>query len=201
MTTMKTLVAGSMVLVALVCAQSVDAGGAKVVNAPLTCTKGDANQKMWAMLTIPSTAAVGSKFTVRIDGVDSGVISHTGLNYIYNMETDYPIPAGTKFVPGSAKMVPNTGSANVRAGATAWQDASGIHTRLPGHVANGTSFSPPSLEYQLEVTGKVGDGLNIGFTQYRVTANAIVVGDVNSTCDPSPKPFKLGTVNVVAATP
>jgi hypothetical protein len=199
--TMKKLFAGSMMLLAVVCAPKVDAGGSKVVNAPIVCTKGDANQKMWALLTLPASAAVGSKFTVRIEGVDSGVISHTGLNYIYNMESDYPLPAGAKYVAGSAKFLPNTGTANVRPGATAWQDATGIHTRLPGHVANGTSFSPPTLEYQLEVTGKVGDILNIGFSQYRVTANAMVIGDVNSTCDPTPKPYKLGSVTITAAAP
>ncbi len=195
---MKKLIVASIGCLGLLAAPVVDAGGYKAVSVPMTCSEGDANQTFWALLTIPPTATVGSKFTVTIAGVNSGLISHTGLNYIYNMETDFPVPAGTKFVAGSAKILPDTGTKNVRDGATAWMAGGVVHTRLPGHVENDTTFTAPTLEFQLEVTGKVGDKAPVTFSQYRVTANAFVVGDVKSVCDPKTKPHTMGNVTVAA---
>jgi hypothetical protein len=169
------------------------------VKAPLVCTRGDSDQSMNALLTMPASAAVGSKFTVRIDGVNSGKISHTGLNYIFDMMTDYVVPDGAKVVDGSVRIVPETGTTNVRTGAKAWNDKSGIHTYLPSHVADGSDFTPPSLEFQLEVTGTVGATMALKLAQYRVTANAFVVGDVHTTCDPNPKPYTLGSTVIAKA--
>jgi hypothetical protein len=169
------------------------------VKAPLVCTRGDSDQTMNAILTMPASAAVGAKFTVRVDGVNSGKISHTGLNYIFDMSTDYIVPDGTKVVDGSVKIVAETGTANVRAGAKAWSDKAGIHTVLPAHVDDGSDFTPPSLEFQLEVTGTVGQSMAFKLAQYRVAANAFVVGDVHTICDPNPKPYTLGTAIVAKA--
>ncbi|MFI5298575.1 MAG: hypothetical protein ACHREM_10795 [Polyangiales bacterium] len=181
------------VLVALAAVSATAMAAATKVKAPLVCTRGDSDQTMNALITMPATAAVGSKFTVRVDGVNSGKISHTGLNYIFDMTTDYLVPDGAKVVDGSVKVVAETGTANVRAGAKAWNDKSGIHTYLPAHVEDGSDFTPPSLEFQLEVTGAVGTSMAFKLAQYRVAANAFVVGDVHTICDPNPKPYTLGT--------
>lgn len=192
MKTKTKLVLAAFVAVASVSAAAFAAGAMKV-KAPLVCTRGDSDQTMNALITMPATAAVGSKFTVRVDGVNSGKISHTGLNYIFDMSTDYIVPDGTRVVDGSVRIVPETGTANVRAGAKAWNDKAGIHTVLPAHVDDGSDFTPPSLEFQLEVTGTAGASMAFKLSQYRVAANAFVVGDVHTVCDPNPKPYTLAT--------
>jgi hypothetical protein len=194
------LVTAATVVPSLVTTATATAAGISMrVKAPLVCTRGDSDQTMNAMLTMPNSQAAGTKFTVRIDGVNSGTISHTGLNYIFDMESDYLVPAGTKVVDGSVKIIAETGTANVRPGAKAWKDEAGIHTKLPGHVEDGSSFTPPSLEFQLEVTGAVGSTIALKFSQYRVAANAFVVGDVHTVCDPNPKPFTIGTTTIIKA--
>jgi len=177
------------------------ASAATAVRAPINCTRGPSGQHFDALVTIPRTAAEKATYTVRIDGVSSGIIEHTGLNYIHDMASDYPLPAGASYVAGSAHIVQGTGSANVSAGATVSQEGGVIRLVMPGHVDSGTSYTPPSIEFQLTVTGKAGDSLPISFSEYRVTANAVLVGNLATKCTPSPSPYPLGATTVVAATP
>ena len=51
---------------------------------------------------MPSSQPVGSTFTIRIDAVNVGPISHFGLRYIYNMAADYTVPAGTNAATSGA---------------------------------------------------------------------------------------------------
>jgi hypothetical protein len=147
-------------------------------------------------VTLPPSAPAGSTVTVRIDSLSSGLISHFGLSYIFDMTTDYPLPVGTQYVGGSARIVPNTGTANVRQGARVWYDTAGIHLALPGHVTNGSSFTPPSLEFSVKLAAPVGSEVAIKFSHYQVTANAFLVGNVHTTCEPKPKPFTLAVVRI-----
>ena len=174
---------------------------ATAIRAPIVCSRGPGGQHLDMVVTLPASAAEKATYTVRIDGVSSGAISHTGLNYIHDMATDYALPAGTKYVDGSARIVPNTGTANVAAGARVWQDGGKIHLSMPGRVESGSSLTPPSIEFQLQVTAGAGSVLPVRFVQYRVKANAIFVGDLDTTCDPTPKPFALGSTVVTAAAP
>jgi hypothetical protein len=174
---------------------------ATTIRAPMTCSRGPSGQHFDVAVAIPRSAAEKSTYTVRIDGVSSGEISHTGLNYIHDMVTDYALPSGATYVGGSAHIVANTGSSNVVTGARVWQDGGKIHLALPGRVESGSSFTPPSIEFQLQVTGNAGDVLAVSFVQYRVTANAVIVGNLDTTCYPTPNPFSLGSTSVVAATP
>lgn len=171
------------------------------VRAPLVCSRGPSGQHFDVSVTLPRTAPEGSVYGVRIDGVSSGIISHTGLNYIHDMSTDYALPSGTTYVAGSARIVPNTGTANVVAGARVWHDAGRILVTLPGRVESGSSYTPPSIEFQVKVTARAKTSLALQFLQYRVTANAFLVGDLRTTCDPSPKPYSLATTLVTAPPP
>jgi hypothetical protein len=72
---------------------------------------------------------------------------------------------------------------------------------LPGHVAEGSTYTPPSIELKLKVAGPAGSALKHEFTAYRVTANAFMVGDVKAVCVPAPNPFPLATVKVASALP
>jgi hypothetical protein len=171
------------------------------VRAPLLCSRGPSGQHFDVLLTLPRTAPEASIYSVRIDGVDSGKISHTGLNYIHDMSTDYLLPSGATYVPGSARIVPNTGTANVAAGAYVRHEAGMIRVVLPGHVDSGSSYTPPSVELRLKVAAPAGTALALKLLEYRVTANAFLVGDVLTTCEPSPKPYTLGATLVTAASP
>jgi hypothetical protein len=188
-------------LVAAGAAWAATSAAATTTRVPIVCSRGPSGQHFDTMVTLPRSAAERSTFTVRVDGVPSGTIEHTGLNYIHDIATDYSLPSGTTYVTGSARVVPNTGSANVVNGARVWQDGGKIHLNLPGRVESGSSYTPPSIEFQVTVTGKVGDALALSFLQYRLTANAVIVGDLNTTCDPTPNPFPLGSTTVTAAAP
>jgi hypothetical protein len=166
------------------------------VRAPMVCSRGPNDAAYTAVLTMPASAPTGSAFSVRIDSLSSGIISHTGLNYIFDMTTDYLVPTGTTYVEGSARVVPDTGTQNVRDGAKAWHDAAGIHLALPAHIPNGSSYTPPSLEFSVKITAPAGSNIAIKFSHYEVTANAFLVGDVHTTCDPNPKPYALAVLHV-----
>jgi hypothetical protein len=171
-------------------------GASFSVKAPLVCSRGPSGTSFGVTVTMPASMPTGSVFTVRIDALPSGTISHVGLNYIYGMTTEYLVPAGTSYVEGSARVVPDTGTANVRPGARVWHDAGGVHMMLPSHVANGTSYTPPSLEFAAKIDAPAGTDVALKFVQYQVMANAIFVGDLRTTCDPTPKPYRLAVLRV-----
>jgi len=173
-------------------------GAGAAIKIPLVCSRGPTGQTYGAAVTVPDKKPQGATFTVRIEGTSAGKISHTGLNYIHDMTTDYLVPVGTTYVDGSARIVANTGTPNVRKGARAWHDKGVIHMQLPAHVEEGSSFTPPTLEFDLKITGAVGTTIAQKFSQYRVTANAFVLGELETTCDPTPKPYALGKTLVVA---
>jgi len=122
------------------------------VSVPLSCDRGPSGQHADLIVDVPAMVDAGQVFTVRIDGRSSGIISHTGLRYIHDMTTSVLVPAGTAYVSGSARIVPNTGTANVRPGAR-------------GSKQGGT-------------------------------AKAIIIGDVHTVCDPTPKPYSIGSTTV-----
>ena len=173
-------------------ASKTSAAGGNTVKAPLVCTRGPSGKPFHAVVTVPASQATGTRFTVRIDSFPSGKVSHFGLNYIYDMATDYHLPAGTRYVEGSARVVPGTGSANTRSGARVWHDASGIHLLLPARVENGGSFTPPSVEFELEVTARAGTELLLKFGRSRVSANVMLLGNLHTTCVPDPAPYTIG---------
>ena len=168
------------------------------VRIPLTCSRGPSGQTCELIMSVPQTAAEGSTISVRVDGIDSGKISHTGLNYIHDMTTELLVPSGTMYVAGSGKIIPGTGTQNVRPGARVAHQGAAIVMTLPAHVEDGSSYTPPSFEFQVKVTAAAGAKIPQRFSQYRVTANAIIVGDVHTVCDPTPKPYTVGTTTVTA---
>ncbi len=168
------------------------------VRIPLTCTRGPSGQEHVVGVSAPVSVAAGATYTVRIDGVPSGKISHTGLNYIFDMSSDYALPSGTTYVPGSAHIVPRTGTPNVAGSARVGYEGGMVRIVMPGHVESGSSYTPPSIEFQLKATAAAGATLGLAFSQYRVKANAFLVGDVNTTCDPRPKPYVIANTKVTA---
>lgn len=194
------VVRGASVAAALTLVATLALGaGANDRTVPLTCTRGPDGQSYRNIVTMPASQPVGSTFTIRIDAVSVGPISHFGLRYVYNMTADYTVPAGTTYVEGSARLVPGTGSDNVRASARVTHDASGIHLLLPGHVDNGGSYTAPSLEFQVKVVGTAGTTATLGFTGTGVDASAAIIGTVHTACTPNPKPYTLGTTTIVEA--
>jgi hypothetical protein len=166
-----------------------------LVRVPLDCTKGPSGQTYATTITMPETQAAGTSFTVRIEGVSSGAIAQTGLRYVHDMAMEYLVPRGTRFV--SARFAAGTGSDNVRATAKLWHDAGVVHVLLPAHVENGASYTPPTVELELALEKDAGKIVALEFARYAVKANAIVVGDVDVSCDPKPKPYRIGTTSVV----
>ena len=169
------------------------------VGIPLVCSRGPSGQQHHVTVTVPAGAPQGSTFRVRIDGTDSGKISHTGLKYIFDMGYEWVVPAGTRYVENSARVVPGTGSENVRPGARATHEAGIVTMTLPAHVEDGTSYTPPSFEFELKVLAAPGAPIAQAFSRFRVTAHAFLVGDLQTICEPSPKPFPVGMTRVEPA--
>jgi hypothetical protein len=174
---------------------------ATTVRAPMVCSRGPGGKQFSVALTLPRTAEQSSTYTVRIDGVPSGEISAFGLNHIRDMATDYTIPPGATYVPGSARVIPGTGTPNVATGARVWYEPGLIKMALPGRVESGSSYTPPAIEFQLAASAPAGASLPLDFFEYRVTANAIIVGDVLTVCKPTPKPYPLGATLVTPKAP
>jgi hypothetical protein len=185
-------------LLALASTPTFGAGAAPVVvSAPMKCSRGP-DFPFKAIVTMPSTGVTGATFTVRIDSGFSGKVSATGLHYIHDMLTDFVVPAGTSYVDGSLRFVEGSGTPNAREGARAWRDPAGIHFVLPVHIPNGASYTPPSIELALKIEAPAGATIAMQFLHYQLAANAFLVGDLDVRCDPTPKPYTLGELRVVA---
>lgn len=173
-----------------------DASASIKVSGPLDCTRGG-DQTFHVIVTMPTQVEEGSRIAVRVDGVGSGTISHTGLRYIHDMTSEYLIPSVTTLVPGSLKIIPGTGSANVAGSASIAKVGNVIRLTLPGHVDNDSSYTEPSFQFELETKATPGTKIAFQFSGYRVLAKAFIVGDVETTCKPKPQPFTLATVTIV----
>jgi hypothetical protein len=164
----------------------------------LVCTQGPSGQRFNVGVRVPPEAEIGSTFMVRIDGVSSGKISHFGLNYLHDMTVDYVLPAEAVYVEGSAEILPSTGTANVQGSAQLTHRSGVITLALPGKVEDGTSYTPPSIRFQLRATGAPGSAASVSLRKFRMTANAFLVGEVAVSCEPAVKPAPLGTTVITA---
>jgi hypothetical protein len=116
--------------------------------------------------------------------VNSGTIAHLGLLYVHDMIVDYLLPSGASYVEGSARFVAGTGTPNVLAGRRLLQHGGVLTLSLPGRVQNGTDYTPPSVIFELRAVAAPGDRALVSFKQFRLTANAFMVGDVSVSCAP-----------------
>jgi hypothetical protein len=183
----------------MTCALATPAGGAPITaKVPMECTHGPSGQTFKAVVSMPSEITQGTTFTVRVDATPSGTISHTGLNYIHDMTTEYLVPAGTTYVPGSLRVIPGTGTANVATTARVVKVGNIVRLTLPAHVENDSSYTPPSIELKLQATAATGTKIAFQFWQVRVSANAIFVGDIDTTCTPKPQAYTISTTTVTA---
>ena len=167
---------------------------------PLACSRGPPGQEHSVVVTVPASVSHGSRYKVHVDGVDSGKISHVGLKYIFDIGSEWPIPQGTTYVEGSAHLVPGTGTDNARPGAHVVHSAGSVTLVLPAHIDSGTSYTAPSFEFELDVSSPEGAQITLRLSRYYVTANALLVGDLHTTCEPTPKPFPVAVTRVAAGT-
>jgi hypothetical protein len=193
------IVAGPVIACTATFARVTGASDANVVRLPMTCSRGPAAQYFTAHVSAPAQATPGSTYSIRIDSLPSGDIAHVGLNYLYDLATDYAIPTGTAYVDGSAHIVPNSGSENVRAGASVWYALGLIHLFLPAHVHD--PYTPPSVEFSVRVNAPPTTLLALKFAQHRLVANVFLLGDLHVTCKPTPESSTIATTVVGAAEP
>lgn len=166
----------------------------------LACSTGPSGQRFDVTLTMPQHAEAGTIYSVRIDGKDSGKIPHFGLNYLHDMTVDYVLPPGASYVEGSAELVPGTGTANVLAGPRLWYHGGVLTMALPGRVAEGTRYTPPSIRFSLRAVGSPGSSAPVSLRRFRLTANAFLVGEVAVSCEPAEvKPYPLGATLITPA--
>lgn len=172
--------------------------GPNFVRVPMICSPGQSQQIFQVAVRFPEAVAPGSTFTVRIDGAPSGEVAHVGLMSIHGMETDYALPSEVTYVAGSARIIPGTGTSNVKGGARVWHEGGMIRMVLPSRIKAGSRYTPPSIEFQLQASNATGIPLVLTFVGYQVTVSAFVLGDVQTRCDPKPQPFALATAVIRA---
>jgi hypothetical protein len=168
------------------------------VTLPLVCNKGPSGQRFDVGVTLPSSVEAGATYAVRLDGSNSGKISHFGLNYLHDMTVEYVLPTGTSYVEGSAKFVAGTGTSNVLVGPRLWQRGGIVTMQLPGKVENGTDYTPPSITLQVRASGAPGSQAVLGFSRFQLKANAFLVGDVAVSCGPASSPYPIGATLITA---
>ena len=185
-------------LLSFITVGAIPSAGAAARGAPLlTCNKGPSGQRFNVGGTMPTSVESDSTYEIRIDGVRSGRISHFGLNYLHEMTVDYDLPPDA-YVQGSARVVPNTGTANVLPSARVSEQAGILTMTLPGRVEDGGEYTPPSITVRLRANSPPGTSAVVAFRRFRLRANAIVVGDVEVSCEPAVRPSPIGSTLVVA---
>jgi hypothetical protein len=167
-------------------------------SAPVSCTRG-ASAVFEINAVVPETAAEGTTYVVRIEGTASGKISQTGLNSLRDITFEYALPSGATYVEGSARVVPGTGSDNVKGSARVSLSGSVLTLILPARVPNGGSYQPPTIEVKLKAASAPSTVLPVTFSRYRVRANVVILGDIDAVCTPARPPFTLGATRVVTA--
>jgi hypothetical protein len=170
------------------------------VTLPLVCSAGPSGQHFDVGVTIPTQVDAGAIYTVRLDGVGSGKISHFGLNHIHHMTVQYVLPPGA-YVDGSAELVPGTGTQNVLGSPMLWYHKGILTMVLPDKVQNGTEYTPPSIRFSLRAAGAPGSSAAVALRRFDLTANAVVVGDLAVTCEPTPVPYPIGTTVITQSPP
>ena len=170
-----------------------------VTRAPLVCSHGPGGEFFEVRATLPATAPTGSVYTVRLVSFPAPPVTDRGLNYLHDMVTDYYLPSGASYVPGSARVVDGTGTENVRRGARAWAENGYVRLYLPAHIDKGSGFTPPSVEFQVRVAARPGESLPIRVVRYRVRANVVVAGNVDVVCKPRDGAYTIGTTVVTPA--
>lgn len=162
----------------------------------MACNRGPAESPFTAVLWLPASLVRGQTVDIRVDSVASGRLEHFGLNDIRDMRTEYALGHGVHYVEGSARIVPGSGTANARAGAKVWHEHGRIIALLPARIVNGDSYTPPSVEFAVQIDAPDGRQSVLGLWRYEVTANAFLIGDVRTHCVPTPKPFPLAAIQV-----
>lgn len=169
-------------------------GGPSAHRIPLECSRGKKHQIYEAAVAFAPQTQLGSRFTVRIDGASSGKLQNKGLKYIFDMTTDFRLAGPASIIAGSPRILPDTGSANVREGARIWSDSREIHLQLPAHVEKGDAYTPPSIEFDVDASGAKGAEFEIQFDRYWLRVRAVLLGELKTVCNPTPRPYTLATI-------
>lgn len=166
--------------------------GATVVSQNLNCGIGG-SQTNELDATAPATVTQNENFTVTLAPTGSGTASGAELK---NITTTFVIPTGASYVAGSAALTggsSNLGTKNVSV------SGSNISVSVSGPIANGASFTAPTLSFQLKATGVPGSVLRMRFratAAYTLTA----AGSINVSCDASPQVNLTSTTVQAGAT-
>lgn len=154
---------------------------AAVASQGLTCTNGGGSQTMKVDGTAPATATAGSTFTVTL-APQAGTASGAGIK---DLEWAFQAPAGSEVVAGSSTTVGNGTTTGGSLG-TVSTAVSGnvVFLRASGTIANGATFTPPAVSFDLKATGPVGTSLPIrartSASAYKLTAD--LFGGINVVC-------------------
>ncbi|WP_426574651.1 DUF4214 domain-containing protein [Aquihabitans sp. McL0605] len=148
--------------------------GAATVSQVLGCGVGG-NQTVSLVTSAPATVPAGGTFTVVLAG--NGSTSPPAE--IKNMVTTFQAPTGSTIVAGSASF---SGGSGTLGNVTTTISGSTVNIKVPGPIASGKPFTPPTLQFQLKATGAGGTVLKTTFRQsagYTLTA----AGSFNVSCD------------------
>jgi hypothetical protein len=167
--------------------------GAAVVSQTVDCGIGG-TQTITLDATAPASVTQNDTFTVVLAPTGSGTASGAEIK---NIVTNFTIPTGASYVAGSAVL--SGGSSNL-GNKTVTVSGTNIAVSTPGPIANGASFTAPTLTFQLRATGAAGTVLRMRVKAtggYTLTA----AGSFNVSCNASPQTnLTSTTINAPATT-
>lgn len=164
----------------------------------MACNNGPSTQTFDAVVTMVRSAAAGTTLTVRVDGTPAPPESHVGLYFLYNFVTEFRL-TGARLVEGSLRVLPDTGTANMRPGTRVTAEAGGVLRLVnPAQIPNGAAFNTPSFEFSMVLDGAPGTEARLLFQRYSLDARVFLLGNINTHCTPRANPSVLGAVRITA---
>jgi hypothetical protein len=166
------------------------AAGAATVAQGLDCGIGGA-QTMNVTGTAPSTVLPGGTFTVDLDVASAKANGAAIENLVWSFEA----PTGTSVVAGSATKV-GSGSGSL---GTVTTTISGnvVQLKAAGPIANGASFEPPTLRFDLTAGAAAGTALSVRVRQN--PAYSLKAAGFNVSCSTTGTRGAITTTTVTAA--
>lgn len=134
------------------------AAGAATVAQGLDCGVGG-SQTMTVTGTAPATVLPSGTFTVDLD-IASAKANGAAID---TLAWSFEAPTGTSIVAGSASTV-GTGTGTLGSVTTA-TSGSIVQLKVAGPIANGATFKPPTLRFQLAATAAAGTALSVRVRQ------------------------------------
>jgi dehydratase len=156
------------------------------VSAPATVSAGGT---LTASYTEPSQTVPATE--------DAPVVGEVTVVSISSLQLTFTAPTGTS-ISGTPSLTGGTGLGS--SAPTVTVSGSTVVATAAGPVAGGASYTFPTVNIPLSVTGSSGSTINFGFPAFQfgvtITDNGTSIGPVTTACTPAAAPAAVGTAAI-----